>query len=336
MEYVILGCGPAGAFTAKELRTLLPEAQITLLDIFEKGLYARMRLPEFLCGTLPEEKLILSSPEAFEKLSIRCCFGKKVVSIDRAGKKVVLDDGTEKAYDILVLAVGADAALPSVEGLDQCRSCYVLRSLEDARRIRERCCGSLPYGALVIGGGLLGLEAAASLMKCSVKTSVAEFAHRLLPKNLTEKESALLLEKLEQTGMTFHLSAALASVRECPDESVECIFTDGRVIRTSLLLFSTGIRPRTGLAAECGLETGRGIKVDRFLRTGDDHIYAAGDCAELGDCIPGLWLAARDQAKALAHILAGEQHSFEMPCYKPELKISGISLKEICAAAGDR
>lgn len=335
MRYVILGCGPAGAFTAKDLRALLPDAQITLLDESEKGLYARMRLPEFLCGTLPEEKLILSGPAAFEKLSIQCCFGKRAVSIDRADKKVLLDDGSAIAYDTLILAAGADAAVPAVEGLEKCSSYYVLRSLEDAKKIRERCfCGSLPHGALVIGGGLLGLEAAASLLKCSVKSSVAEFAHRLLPKNLNEKESALLLEKVKGMGMELYLNASLSSVRECADGSTECVFADGRVIQCSLLLFSTGIRPRTGLAAGCGLEIGRGIRVDHFLRTSDSHIYAAGDCAELNGQIPGLWLAARDQAKALARILAGQSDTFEMPSYKPELKISGISLKEICASAG--
>ena len=332
MKYLILGCGPAGAFTAKNLRNLLPDAQITLTDVSGKGLYARMRLPEYLCGTLPEEKLILSSPEAFEKLSIHCCFGKKTVAIDRAARELVQEDGTRLGYDILILATGAAAFVPPVEGLAQCKH-YVLRSLEDASALRTRCHAGLSSGALIVGGGLLGLEAAASFGKCHVPVTVAECGKRLLGNQLTEKSSALLQERLEQMGMSFHMGDVLSSVRENAEGDITCTFSSGNTLSCSLLLFSAGIRSRITLAASAGLETGRGIKVNDQLRTSDEHIYAVGDCAEQNGVIPGLWLAARDQAMALSAILAGKQESFSIPAYKPELKINSISLKEISAEA---
>ena len=328
MKYLIVGCGPAGAFAAKNLRTLLPEAQITLLDSSERGLYARMRLPEYLSGSLPEAKLILSGPDAFEKLNIHCCFGKKALSIVRTGKRLLLEDGESIPYDTLILATGADAFVPPVEGVAQCRH-YVLRSLEDAAEIRSRCCSGLPRGILIVGGGLLGLEAASSLTKCSVPVTVAECSDRLLRAQFTEKGSVLLQKRLEELGISFHLQDPLSSVREEGDGTIHCTFTSGKVLKCSLLLFSAGIRPRTALAASSGLEIGRGIKVNDHLQTGDESIYAIGDCAEYKGQIPGLWLAARDQAMALSSILAGKQSIFEMPAYKPEPKISSISLKEI-------
>ena len=331
MKYLIVGCGPAGAFAAKNLRTLLPEAEITLLDSSEQGLYARMRLPEYLSGTLPEEKLILSNPESFEKLNIRCCFGKEAVSIDRTGKCLLLEDGSTLPYDKLILATGSDAFVPPVEGISNCRH-YVLRSLEDAAQIRSRCGEGLPCGVLIVGGGLLGLEAAVSLVKCNVPVAVAECSDRLLRLQFTGKGSALLQKRLEEMGIVFHLQETLSSVQEGAASCIECTFASGKVLKSSLLLFSAGIRPRIRLAAAAGLETGRGIKVNRQLQTSDENIYAIGDCAELNGMIPGLWLAARDQAMALSSILAGKQELFEMPVYKPEPKLSSISLKEIHAA----
>ena len=231
----------------------------------------------------------------------------------------------------MIFATGASAFVPPVQGLDQVES-FTLRTLSDARRIASKCTGTAP-SALVIGGGLLGLEAASALRQRGFAVTVAEFMDRLLPRQLNEAESAVLLRKLGSLELNFKLGVSLQSVATAENGLIRAVFSDGTETVCSLLLFSAGIRSRIELAAAAGLAIGRAIKVDHQLRTSDPDIYAAGDCAELDGATPGLWLAARDQGTALGRILTGKQDRFDPPVYTPILKIGGIQLKDICREA---
>ena len=333
MKYIILGAGQAGFMTAKTIRDNAPEAEVRIFDLDKTGLYAKMRLPEFVAGQLPEAKLILSDEEKLRGMKIEPVFGTKVTAVDRAGHRIRLEDGREFEYDKLVFATGADAFVPPVKGLDQVKS-YTLRTLADARKIAAKA-GEADPASLVIGGGLLGLEIAWALRQRGFAVTVAEFMNRLLPRQLNEAQSAVLLRKLAGLELEIKLNASLQSVESCGEGRVRAQFSDGTTGRCSLLLFSAGIRPQIALAQESGLETGRAIKVDHQLRTSDPDIYAAGDCAELDGVTPGLWLAARDQGTALGKILTGKQERFESPVYTPMLKIGGIQLKEICREAAE-
>ena len=331
MKYIILGAGQAGFMTAKTIRDNDSGAQIRIFDADPAGLYAKMRLPEFVAGTLPENKLILADEAAFRAMDIEPFLGVEVTSVRPADHCAVTAGGREFFYDKLVFATGASAFVPPVQGLDQVGS-FTLRTLSDARRIAEKCTGADP-SALVIGGGLLGLEAAWALRQRGFAVTVAEFMERLLPRQLNEAESAVLLRKLAGLELKFELGVSLQSVSPADGGRVRASFSDGSETVCSLLLFSAGIRSRTELAAAAGLEIGRAIKVDHQLRTSDPDIYAAGDCAELDGVTPGLWLAARDQGSALGRILTGKQDRFDPPVYSPVLKIGGIQLKEIRAEA---
>ena len=330
MKYIVLGAGQAGFMTAKTIRDNDSGAQIQIFDADPAGLYAKMRLPEFVAGTLPEAKLILADDAAFRAMNIEPFLGVEVTSVRRADRCVTTADGREFYYDKLIFATGANAFVPPVQGLDQVES-FTLRTLSDARRIAAKCTGADP-SALVIGGGLLGLEAAWALRQRGFAVTVAEFMDRLLPRQLNEAESAVLLRKLGGMELNFKLGVSLRSVAPAAGR-IRAVFSDGSEIVCSLLLFSAGIRSQTALAAAAGLEIGRAIKVDHQLRTSDPDIYAAGDCAELDGATPGLWLAARDQGAALGRILTGKQDRFDPPAYTPILKIGGIQLKEICREA---
>ena len=334
MKYIVLGAGQAGFMTATTIRDNDPEAAIQIFDMDKTGLYAKMRLPEYVAGQLPEAKLILTDAEKFRAMNIEPVFGTKVVAVDRAGHRIRLEDDREFAYDKLVFATGANAFVPPVKGLDGVDS-YTLRTLDDARKIAGKA-GETDPAALVIGGGLLGLEIAWALRQRGFAVTVAEFMNRLLPRQLNEAQSAILLQKLAGLDLEIKLNVSLDSVEPCGAGRVRAHFSDGTVSGCSLLLFSAGIRSQIALAQEAGLEIGRAIKVDHQLRTSDPDIYAAGDCAELDGVTPGLWLAARDQGTALGKILTGKQERFDLPVYTPILKIGGIQLKEICkeAAAG--
>ena len=332
MKFIILGAGQAGFMTAKTLRDNSPDAEILIFDMEKTGLYAKMRLPEFVAGLLPENKLILSDDAAFRAMNIEPFFGIRVVEVRRDRHQVVTEDGREFSYDKLIFATGANAFVPPICGLDQVQS-FTLRTLDDARKIVAKA-GEGEPSALVIGGGLLGLEAAWALVMRGFSVTVAECMNRLLPRQLNETQSAVLLQKLAGLNLQVKLGVSLQSVAPCGRDQVHACFSDGSENICSLLLFSAGIRSRISLAEEAGLKTGRAILVDHQLRTSDPDIYAAGDCAELDGTIPGLWLAARDQGIALGKILTGKQERFDLPVYVPNLKIGGIQLKEICREAG--
>ena len=334
MKYIILGAGQAGCMTAKTIRDNAPDAQIQIFDADSTGLYAKMRLPELVAGTLPEARLILTDAEAFRASGIEPFLGVKVASVDPAGHEIVTADGRRFPYDKLIFATGADAFVPPVEGLDQIES-FTLRTLADARKIVAKA-GTAGASALVIGGGLLGLEAAWALRQRGLTVTVAEFMPRLLPRQLNEAESAVLLEKLSGLELRFKLGVSLQSVEKTADGRTLAHFSDGSAETCSLLLFSAGIRSQVSLASAAGLKIGRAIQVDHQLRTSEPDIYAAGDCAELDGVTPGLWLAARDQGGALGKILTGKLDRFESPVYSPMLKIGGIQLKDIRREAAEK
>ena len=328
MKFIVLGAGQAGFMTAKTIRENDPEAQILIFDQDTVGLYAKMRLPEFVAGLLPESKLILSDAESLKAMNIEPYFGVKVAAVRRNQRRIVTEDGREFEYDKLIFATGASAFVPPVKGLDEVES-FTLRTLEDARKIAAKA-GDGGTAALVVGGGLLGLETAWALRQRGFSVTVAEFMNRLLPRQLNEAQSAELLKRLSSLELQVKLGVSLESVESCGTGRVRACFSDGSRSECSLLLFSAGIRSQTALAAEAGLEVGRAIKVDHQLRTSDPAVYAAGDCAELDGVTPGLWMAARDQGMALGKILTGKQERFDSPVYTPILKIGGIQLKEIC------
>ncbi len=331
MKYIILGAGQAGFAAAKTIRDNSPDAEIQIFDRDTAGLYAKMRLPEFVAGSLPEAKLILTDENAFRAMRIEPHFGVKVTAVKRDAHRIETEDGREFSYDKLIFATGANAFVPPVKGLDQVES-FTLRTLDDARRIAAKAEGK-DLSALVIGGGLLGLEIAWALRQRGFSVTVAEFMNRLLPRQLNEAQSAVLLEKLGSLDLRFKLGVSLESVEPGGEGIVRAHFSDGSAIDCSLLLFSAGIRSQISLAAGSGLEIGRAIKVNHQLQTSDPDVYAAGDCAELDGVTPGLWLAARDQGIALGKILTGKLERFELPVYTPILKIGGIQLKEICREA---
>ncbi len=325
-KVIILGAGQAGFTAAKAVKQNLPDTEIRIFEEETGGLYARMRLPEFVAGTLPEEKLFLTPESAFREMGFLTHFGVSVERVDRANRQVFISGQAPFSYDILIFATGARAFVPPVRGLDTVES-LTLRTLNDARKIVGRT--GEAQDALIIGGGLLGLETAWALCCRGIKVTVTEFMNRLLPKQLGEDQSSELLKELGGTGLEFHLGTSLEKVSPA-GKRIRAEFSNGSVQECGLLLFSAGIRSRTELASACGLKVNHGIVVDSRLCTSDPAVYAIGDCAEVEGSIPGLWIAAKDQGTALGQILAGKLDRFTSPVYSPVLKIGGMHLKEFC------
>ncbi len=334
MKIIIFGAGQAGYAAARRLKQNMPEAEVLILDHDVCGLYAKMRLPDYVAGKVAREKLILASADAMKSQGIEPRFGEKIEKIDPVNKEIFTSGGKAYSYDKLVLASGATAFVPPVKGVETA-DVFTLRTMEDADRIIRRA--ETAKTALVIGGGLLGLEAAWALRERGLDVTVVEFMNRLLPRQLNEAESAVLLEKLGGTGLHFRLGVSAAEVTEgAGSESVKVTFSDGSAVETGLLLFSAGIRSQIHPAADCGIKVNKAIVVDHQFRTSLPDIYAVGDCAEIDGRTWGLWIAAKDQGEALGDILCGKRGSFESPVYAPNLKISGIQLKDVCREAAEK
>jgi len=314
MKIAVCGAGAAGSYAVKRLRLNLPEAEILLFDAAPVGFYAKMRLPEYLAGTLPREKLILSSPEQMTEWGVELHLGEPVTGIDPAAHKLKTVAG-EYSWDILVLAVGAHAFVPPVPGLAGPRV-HVLRELPDADALVALC--EPGHDAAVIGGGLLGLEAAWSLHKRGLAVSIIETAPRLLPLQMNEEESAALLANFTNAGFRVFTGAALERYEA---NASRLRLKDGTEVPASLVLVSAGIRANLELAKNAGLACNRGIVVDAALRTSAPDVYAVGDCAELNGTITGLWLASKDQGEAVADIIAGKIEAMPPKTYRPKPKL---------------
>ena len=329
MKVLVAGCGAAGFSFARKLKELSSDAQITLVDKEGAGLYTKIRLPEYLAGRLPLAKLTLGSPETIAKLGIKLISGAGVASLDLANSAAKLENGDVESFETLVLASGADAANPCLKACGS-TPVFTLRTLADANAIISAC--SSARKAIVIGGGLLGLEAAWALQARGLAVQIIECLPRLLPRQLDEIESSLLLKRFSALGFEILLGRQLQCASVEGGRKILRL-DDGTALDADIVLVSAGIRPRVSLAVSAGLTVNRGIKVGTRLETSAKGVYAIGDCAELDGRIWGLWAAAKDQGEALASILAGKQETFSSPVYDPVLKVSGIQMKELRAEA---
>lgn len=327
MKTVIVGDGPAGYYTATKLASLVPDEEITIFSKETEPFYAKIRLPEYIAGKLERGKLYLGTRENLAALGIESVSGTEITGIDTGGTRVFSGESSWK-YDRLVFATGAKAFIPPVNG-SAAGEILSLRTLADAERIREKCAPGAK--AVVMGGGLLGLEAANALLSRNVQVTVVEFFPRLLPKQLNESQAQQVQTVLEDAGIRFRLAATVAAVDRVSDR-IRVTFSNDEYLDCDFVLASAGVRPDTRLAAQTGLVVEKGIVVNERFETSLPGIYALGDCAEMEGKVFGLWMAAMAQAEGLAMILAGKSASFANRHYEPILKIPGIDMKALLSA----
>jgi len=326
---VVIGNGMVGqSFLASLVESAVKE-QYQIITFCEEPrvAYDRVHLSAFFTGTTAQE-LSLVEDGFFERHGITIHIGDKAASIDRAGKTVTSAKGLTIPYDKLVLATGSYPFVPPVPGHDRAQ-CLVYRTIEDLEAIAAAA--ETGKVGTVVGGGLLGLEAAKALMDLGLETHVVEFAPRLMAVQLDDAGGAMLRRKIENLGVTVHTGKNTSIITDGEQCINKMCFADGEELETDIVLFSAGIRPRDDLARACGLEVGQrgGIVIDNQCRTSDDSIYAIGECALWNGMIYGLVAPGYAMARTVVADLAGDEASFTGADMSTKLKLMGVDVASI-------
>ncbi|HYX92499.1 MAG TPA: FAD-dependent oxidoreductase, partial [Myxococcaceae bacterium] len=286
--------------------------------------YDRVNLSSFFSGKTAGD-LSLVHPGFYENAGITVHLGDRATSIDRQRRTVTSALGRTVHYDKLVLATGSAPLVPPIPGCEA-RGCFVYRTIEDLEAIRAYA-AQVRVG-VVIGGGLLGLEAASALNRMGLETHVVELAPRLLSMQVDDPGGAILRSKIEGLGVSVHTGKRTSQIVDVDGRVAEIRFGDGGVLPTDMVVFSAGIRARDELARECALSIGErgGVVIDERCRTSDPDILAIGECAQYRDRTYGLVGPGYQMARtAVSTITAGDQRlgAFDM---STQLKLLGAEV----------
>ena len=294
--------------------------------------YDRVHLTDYFNGKSAAD-LSLVSENFFEQYGIELRCGVEVLAIDTAKRSLRDSSGAELAWDKLVLATGSVPFVPPVPGYDNPR-CFVYRTLADLDAIAA--CAKQATRGVVIGGGLLGLEAANALKQLGLETHVVEFAPRLMAVQLDDGGAQMLRGKISALGVQVHTSKQTEAIESQPDGSIQLRFADGSVLVTDLLVFSAGIRPRDALARAAGIDLGErgGIKISDGCATSAADVYAIGECALWQGQIFGLVAPGYQMARVLAAQLAREEMVFSGADMSTKLKLLGVEVASFGDAHG--
>ncbi len=322
---VIIGAGMASGRLLDHLIGEAPESfDITLFNAEPRGTYDRLMLSPVLAGEKCYADIVTHDDAWYARNDVTCRFGEWVRGIDRDRKVVVADKG-EVPYDKLVIATGSTPFIVPLPGHDL-PGVIAYRDLENTEEMMRL--GDQPGArAVVIGGGLWGLEAAAGMAARGIHVTVVHIAGHLMERQLDHAAAGLLQKALEARGIEIMCSANSKEIIAGDDGRVRALLLDeGRELPCDLLVMAVGIRPSVKLAQEAGIETGRGIVVDDQLLTSDPHIYALGECVEHNGALFGLVAPLFDQAKILAQALRGKSVHFVNKEVSTKLKVTGCDL----------
>lgn len=315
VKVVIVGAGQAGGEVAGELRKQGYTGAITLIGEEQQIPYKRPPLSKgFLSGAVTEESLYVSPKAKLDTLNIGFVGGTRVVRIDRARKTVVLADGGEHVYDKLALTTGGRARLLSITGADK-PNVLPLRCIADVKQLQPRCVAGAR--AVVIGGGFIGLETAAVMVKMGVTVTVLEGLPRVLAR-VTAPEVSTFFERVHREAGVDLRTGVQISHFDGDDSAVrEVVLTDGSRIATDFVIVGIGVVANTELAAEAGLAIDNGIAVDEYARTSDPDIVAAGDCTSHPSSFAGRRIRlesvqnAMEQGRIAARTILGKGEAYQ-------------------------
>lgn len=316
---VVVGTGMAALSTVEEvLRRREGEWRVTMLGEERGVVYDRMLLSKLLARTVGPDAVELQPPAWYAAHGVELRGGSPAAALDVESRVVTDRSGGAHAYDALVLATGSRPFVPPVAGADE-PHVHTFRTRADVAAIAAAATEA--RRAVVIGGGLLGLEAAAGLRSRGVDVTVVEAAPRLMAQQLDEAGAAVLERALAGLGVAPITGATVASI-----EQRTVALADGRRLEADMVVMAAGVRPEAGLARAAGIETGRGILVDDELRTSAPAVWAVGECAEHRGTVYGLWAPIAEQARAAGASVCGDPAAFHGSVPATTLKVAGVEV----------
>jgi nitrite reductase (NADH) large subunit len=320
---VIVGNGMAAASLADELaRRALGRYAIAIIGSEPRLAYNRVLLSSVLAGEAQTSDIELKPAGWWRDRGFTLRYGCAAAKIDPQARAVSLEDGHELAFSKLVIATGSQAIKLPIPGIGLA-NVFTFRDVGDVETIAAAT--GAHTRVVVIGGGLLGLEAAHGLAKAGAKVTLVHLMDRLMERQLDERAAAMLRRAVEAKGIRVLLQAETAEIAGAHQAEV-VVLKDGREIPTDAVVMAAGIKPNVELARSAGLDVGRGIKVDDVLATSAPGIYAIGECAEHHGVCYGLVEPAYEQARVLADHLCGGTNCYRGSVQATNLKVSGVSV----------
>jgi flavorubredoxin/NADPH-dependent 2,4-dienoyl-CoA reductase/sulfur reductase-like enzyme/rubredoxin len=308
-KFLLIGGGIAALSSAQAIRKRNRTGTITILTEEAVKPYYRPALSDFLSADIPDDRFYVYDDAWYEENQVQVKTSCKVISLDTKSKNVVLENGDSLGYDKLIIATGARSNIPPFKGVNQ-EGVFALRNLADARLLKEGIRAAKK--AVVIGGGVLGLEAVEEMVSQGLKVAVVEFSPRIMPRQLDETASLRLHQLMRDKGVELFLGLGTEEI--LGDGRVTGVrLNDGQVLEADLVLLSTGVKPNVELAVAAGLQVDRGIVVDAGMRSSVTDVYAAGDVAQFGDRLIGLWSVSLEMGRIAGATAAGDWVEYVEP-----------------------
>jgi len=321
---VLIGNGMAGVRTIEEILKADPaKYEITIFGKEPYPNYNRIQLSSVLQGNMKLDDIVINSWEWYKQNGIQLYTGEAVVQIDREARAVLSSTGRRVSYDKLIIATGSHPFILPMPGHDK-EGVIAFRDIMDCETMIETA--KQYRKAVVIGGGLLGLEAARGLLNLNMEVTVVHITHYLMERQLDETAARMLQGELERQGMKFLLQKQTSKILG-RKRVTGVAFADGSTEKADLVVMAVGIRPNVELAQACGLEVNRGIVVNDHLQSSDPDIYAVGECAEHREIVYGLVAPLYEQGKVLArHIVGQPTEPYTGSVTFTSLKVSGVDV----------
>lgn len=278
-----------------------------------------------VAGEVSIKDLIIHSKEFYQNKGISLYLEEKITRVQPEKKEVISEKGKAYSYDRLLLATGGYAFVPPIKGIEK-RGVFTLRSMKDAMTFKEYLSGVKQ--AVLIGGGLVGLETGGALLRRGITVAVIEHNPRILPRQMDPEGAHILQGKMEGMGFSFFLNGQSEEI--LGSEKVEGVrLKDGRVVEGQMAIISAGVRPNIQLAKEMGLEIKNGILVNDRMETSMEGVFAAGDAAEHRGRVYGIWPAAQKQGEITGVNMAGGKATYPGTIVSNTLKVVGIDLTSV-------
>ncbi|GAA5067236.1 FAD-dependent oxidoreductase [Thermocatellispora tengchongensis] len=321
----MVGNGMAGSRLVSEVRARDKDIDVTVLGAETWQPYNRVLLSNVLAGTSGPDQVRMLDASWYADHDVTAVFGDEVVQIDRDTKSVITASGRREPYDVLVLATGSEAVVPPIPGAERA---VAFRTLDDCTAILAAA--GVARSAVVVGGGLLGVEAARGLAGRGLPVTLLHLAGHLMERQLDPEAGLVLGETLAELGVRTRTGVTVTEVLGDESGPTGVRLADGEVVDGDLVIMACGVRPLAGLARDAGLEVERGVVVDDELRTDDPSIYAIGECAQHAGTVYGLVAPAWEQAAIVADLVTGTDKNAR---YRGSRLVTRLKAKSVELAA---